>query len=90
MILDRNGKEVKPFVKKYEGGNLNGLAVFDYENKKDYRFVVTQGNKVFMYNNKGSIVSGFKYTKAESAILQAPKHLAIANKDYLVFTLRKW
>jgi len=87
LILDRNGKEVKPFVKKYEGGNLNGLAVFDYENKKDYRFVVTQGNKVFMYNNKGSIVGGFKYTQAESAILQAPKHLAITNKDYLVFTL---
>ena len=88
LILDRNGKEVKPFVKKYEGGNLNGLAVFDYENKKDYRFVVTQGNKVFMYNNKGSIVRGFKYTQAESAILQAPKHLAITNKDYLVFTLQ--
>jgi len=87
LILDRNGKEVKPFVKKYEGGNLNALAVFDYENKKDYRFVVTQGNKVFMYNNKGSIVGGFKYTQAESAILQAPKHLAITNKDYLVFTL---
>jgi len=87
LILDRNGKEVKSLVKKYEGGNLNGLAVFDYENKKDYRFVVTQGDKVFMYNNKGSIVGGFKYTQAESAILQAPKHLAIANKDYLVFTL---
>ena len=87
LILDRNGKEVNPFVKKYEGGNLNGLAVFDYENKKDYRFVVTQGDKVFMYNNKGLIVGGFKYTQAESPILRAPKHLAIANKDYLVFTL---
>ena len=87
LILDRNGKEVRPFTKKYEGGNLNGLAVFDYENKKDYRFVVTQGDKVFMYNNKGSIVGGFKYTQAESAIMQTPKHLALANKDYLVFTL---
>ncbi|MGB5497791.1 MAG: ribonuclease HII [Maribacter sp.] len=87
LILDRNGKEVNPFTKKFEGGNLNGLAVFDYENKKDYRFVVTQGNKVFMYNNKGSIVGGFKYTQAESPILKAPKHMVIANKDYLVFTL---
>ena len=87
LILDRNGKEVNPFTKKFEGGNLNALAVFDYENKKDYRFVVTQRNKVFMYNNKGSIVGGFKYTQAESPILKAPKHLAIANKDYLVFTL---
>ncbi|MBT8299807.1 MAG: ribonuclease HII, partial [Maribacter sp.] len=87
LILDRNGKEVQPFTKKFEGGNLNPLAVFDYENKKDYRFVVTQGDKVFMYNNKGAIVRGFKYTRAESAIRQAPKHLVIGNKDYLVFTL---
>ena len=87
LILDRNGKEVPPFTKKFEGGNLNPLAVFDYESKKDYRFVVTQGDKVFMYNNKGAIVSGFKYTQAESAILQPPKHLVIGNKDYLVFTL---
>jgi hypothetical protein len=87
LILDRNGKVVAPFTKKFEGGNLNELAVFDYENKKDYRFVVTQGDKVFMYNNKATIVGGFKYTEAESPILQAPKHLAMANKDYLVFTL---
>lgn len=87
LILDRNGKEVKPFTKKFEGGNLNELAVFDYEKRKDYRFVVTQGDKVFMYNNKGNIVKGFKYTKAESPILKAPKHIRISNKDYLVFML---
>ena len=87
LILDRNGKEVSPFTKKFEGGNLNELAVFDYENRKDYRFVITQGDKVYMYNNKGNIVKGFKYTKAESTILKAPKHLATSGKDYLVFML---
>ena len=49
--------------------------------------MVTQGDKVFMYNNKGAIVRGFKYTKAESGILNAPKHFRVAKKDYLVFTL---
>jgi len=87
LILDRNGKEVKPFTIKYEGGNLNPLAVFDYEGKKDYRFVVTQGEKVFMYNRKAEIVKGFKYTRAESPIINAPKHIVIGNKDHLVFPL---
>lgn len=87
IILDRNGKEVLPFNKKFEGGNLNELAVFDYDNNKNYRLVVTQGDKVFMYDRKGSIVKGFKFTQAESAILNAPKHFRIAKKDYLVFTL---
>jgi hypothetical protein len=87
LILDRNGQEVRPFTFSYEGGNLNPLAVFDYEGKKEYRFVVTQGEKVFMYNNKGVIVRGFKYTRAEKPILGAPQHFVIGNKDYLVFRL---
>ncbi len=87
LILDRNGNEVKPFTFSYEGGNLNPLAVFDYENKKEYRFVVTQGEKIFMYNNKGKVVGGFKFTRADKPILGAPQHFIIGNRDYLVFRL---
>ncbi len=87
LILDRNGKEVSLFTLKYEGGNLNPLAVFDYEGKKDYRFVVTQGEKVFMYDRKAKIVTGFKYTRAEAPIISTPKHIVIGNKDHLVFQL---
>ncbi|WP_136465786.1 ribonuclease HII [Flagellimonas onchidii] len=87
MIVDRNGKDVLPFKKTFEGGNLNPLAVFDYEGNKNYRFVITQGNKVYMYNNQMQIVSGFKYTEAESPILTSPKHFRVSNKDYLVFQL---
>ncbi|QLG45941.1 ribonuclease HII [Costertonia aggregata] len=87
LILDRNGDLVQPFEISFSGGNLNPLAVFDYDEKKDYRFVITQGDKVFMYNNKGKIVTGFKYTKAKSPILTAPNHFRLNKKDYLVFVL---
>lgn len=87
LILDRNGEIVEPFDKTYEGGNLNGLAAFDYDGRKDYRFVVTQGTKVYMYNRKGDIVNGFKYTETESPVIAPPKHFRIGKKDYLVFQL---
>jgi len=87
LILDRNGEEVTPFNKAYEGGNLNALAVFDYDNNKNYRFLVTQGRKVFMYNSKGEIVDGFTYKEAEKPIITAPKHFRINKKDYLLFKL---
>lgn len=87
LILDRNGKEVDSFAKKFEGGNLNPLAVFDYENNKDYRFIVTQSEKVFMYNSTGKTVNGFTYTRTESPNIAAPQHFRIAKKDYLVFRL---
>ncbi|WP_077398806.1 hypothetical protein [Cellulophaga omnivescoria] len=87
LILDRNGELVAPFSITYDGGNLNELAVFDYENNKNYRFVVTQGKKVFMYNTKAEIVTGFKYTEASSSIIKKPQHFVVGNKDYLVFML---
>jgi len=87
LILDRNGKEVAPFSMKFEGGNLNPLAVFDYDNKRKYRFVVTQNKKIFMYNNEGKIVKGFKYITAEASILSKPRHFRIEKKDYLTFQL---
>ncbi|MCG2459818.1 ribonuclease HII [Flavobacteriaceae bacterium F89] len=87
LILDRNGDEVKPFTFTYQGGNLNPLAVFDYDHNKKYRFLVTQGEKIFMYNNQGEIVKGFKYTKTVSPVLGAPEHFRLKGKDYLVFKL---
>jgi hypothetical protein len=87
LILDRNGKEVLPFVKRFSGGNLNPLAVYDYEGNRNYRFVVTQGTEIFMYNGKGDIVKGFKYTSANSPVIAAPRHFRIGRKDYLVFKL---
>ena len=85
LILDRNGKEVAPFTFSYDGPNLNPLAVFDYENKKNYRFVITQEKTIRMYNNKAEIVKGFTYTTAKSSIKSIPQHFKIGSKDYLVF-----
>lgn len=85
LILDRNGDEVPPFNIDFEGGNLNPLAVFDYDGSRNYRFVVTQGRKVYMYNNQAKIVNGFTFKEAPSNILGAPKHFRVSNKDYLVF-----
>ncbi|MCX2717976.1 hypothetical protein [Lentiprolixibacter aurantiacus] len=87
LVLDRNGKEVLPFNMRFKGGNLNPLAVFDYENNRNYRFVVTQGRKIYMYNRRGQIVSGYTYTEAAAPVLREPQHFRIGSRDYLVFQL---
>ena len=87
MVLDRNGKKVAPFPKAFKGGNLNPLAVFDYENNKNYRMVVTQGSKAFMYDGQGRSVKGFKFRDAGSPIRSAPEHFRFGSRDYLVFQL---
>lgn len=38
-----------------------------------------------MYDSKGKIVRGFGFGKAASEIVQAPQHIRMGNKDYIVF-----
>ena len=83
-ILDRNGKSVAPFPKKYKNKITQPLAIFDYDNKRNYRFVITQGKEVFMYDRDGKTVSGFTFKKAGSNIVLPPQHIRMGNKDYLL------
>lgn len=85
LILDRNGKEVSPFNKTYKGEALGPLAVFDYDNNKEYRFVFSQDKTIYMYDRNGKRVTGFKYKKASAALAEVPKHYKIKGADYLVF-----
>ncbi|MHA6278544.1 hypothetical protein ACXYMT_00040 [Salinimicrobium sp. CAU 1759] len=83
-IIDRDGNPVKPFPLKFKDNISQPLSVFDYDGKKDYRFVITLGNEVFMYDRKGRSVKGFNFSKTSSKIIQSPKHIRIGRKDYIV------
>ncbi|MGJ8594202.1 MAG: ribonuclease HII [Aquaticitalea sp.] len=84
-VLDRNGKDVSPFPLKFNDAITQPLSVFDYDNKRDYRLMITQGASVLMYNQQGKIVSGFTYKKADNTINTPPQHFRIGRKDYIVF-----
>lgn len=84
-VLDRNGKDVTPFPLKFNDNITQPLSVFDYDNKKDYRLLVTQGKSLLMYDVSGKIVKGFTYKTAPSTITKQPKHFRIGKRDYIVF-----
>lgn len=85
LIIDRNGDVVKPFDMTYTGDALTNLSVFDYDNNRDYRFLVTQNSKILMYNSNGAIVDGFKFKEDSKKIITAPKHFRINKHDYIAF-----
>jgi hypothetical protein len=83
-VLDRNGRSVSPFPLKFKDEITQPLSVFDYDNNRKYRFVVTQGNEVFMYDSKGKSVKGFKFKKTSSPIVLPPEHIRVDHKDYIL------
>ena len=85
IILDRNGKIVKPFDIKIDGDSeALPLSVFDYENNKNYRFLLAQKKNLIMLNSKGKRVKGFKYKKLNENLTFPPKHIRIKGKDFIV------
>jgi hypothetical protein len=83
-VLDRTGKPVAPFPKKFKDKITQPLALFDYDNRRNYRFVIVQGAAVMMFDSKGKTVTGFTFKKTASRIVLPPQHLRMANKDYIL------
>lgn len=83
-IIDRNGKPVAPFPINFKDAITQPLSVFDYDSNRKYRFAVVQGREIFLYDNKGKVVNGFKFKKTASDIAQEARHFRIGSKDYIV------
>lgn len=85
-VLDRNGNDVKPFPLKFNDAITQPVSVFDYDNRKNYRLMITQGKSVLMYDKNGKIVTGFTFKEASNDISSQPKHFRIGRKDFIAFT----
>ena len=83
-VLDIIGKDVGPFPLKFKDKITQAVSVFDYDKNRNYRFLVTQGQSLLMYDGKGKRVKGFSYNP-DSEILKAPQHIRYNGKDYIVF-----
>ena len=84
MILDRNGSIVSPFNIKIPDSSPQHFAAFDYDLNHNYRFLLTHGKQVQMFNNKGKKISGFKLKKLNQPLQNTPKHIRFGTKDYIV------
>jgi len=86
-IIDLKGNNVADYPIKLPAEATNGLALFDYSNKKDYRILIAcNDNKVYNFNIKGQKVKGWKMKKTASQVSTPLKHLVSSKKDYIITT----
>ena len=83
-VLDRTGKKVKGYPIKFNQPLTQPLSVFDYDNNRTYRFVLTQNKKIYMVGPKGKAIKGFSFENAASEVIKAPKHIRLGTKDYIL------
>jgi len=86
-LFDKNGNNVKQYPIKINPSATNGVSIFDYNNKKDYRLMLAQSDKrVYNYDIKGRKVKGWKTFKLSSITTKPVQHLVAKHKDYLFIT----
>lgn len=82
--VDRKGNHVAGFPVRLPAETYAPLAVFDYEGQRDYRFFVSCGRKVYVYDRGGKRVEGFHPPVLESAPVHPWVWFASHGKDYIV------
>ncbi|MBL7112841.1 MAG: DUF3352 domain-containing protein [Bacteroidales bacterium] len=85
-LLDRNGNPVEKYPVQLRSPATNGLALFDYEQNRDYRlFVATEDHKLYAYDKEGNTIKGWEFERSDHVVRQTVQHFRLGDKDYLIF-----
>jgi hypothetical protein len=85
-LIDRDGKDAGPFPFALDSPATNGLSVFDYDGKKEYRiFIAGADKKIRVFDISGRIVEGWKSDPSRSVVTDPVRFVRLAGKDYIFF-----
>ena len=85
-LIDRNGNYVERYPININNGASCGLALFDYDNNRDYRILIPDLNKkVQLYNIEGNVLDGWEFDETDNIVRTTPQHFRVETKDYIVF-----
>jgi hypothetical protein len=86
-LIDRNGNYVERFPVKFRSDATNGIQMFDYDKRGEYRiFVACSDRKIYVYNLDGNTVPGWSFKKTEGIVEKPVQHFRVLEKDYILFS----
>ncbi len=84
-LLDRNGNYVERYPVKLRSPATNSLALFDYDNNRDYRILIAgEDKKVYAYDRSGSVVRGWNTFRTAGFVHSEVIFCRVSGKDYLL------
>ena len=84
-VIDINGENVANFPIELKAEATNSVSIFDYENNKDYRFLIcTKDKKIYNFNENAKQVKGWNNFVLDNILESEITHFTIAGKDYLI------
>jgi hypothetical protein len=85
-LIDRNGNYVENYPIRLRNKATAGLALFDYDDTKDYRiFIPCADKKVYAYRKEGTLLPGWGFERADHNVNTSIEHFRVEEKDFIVF-----
>jgi WD40 repeat protein len=86
-LLDRNGNYVERYPVKLRSPATNSLALFDYDNNRNYRLLIAGEDKlIYAYDKEGNVVKGWKPFRTNGTVSSEISWFRVSGKDYLVIS----
>ncbi|WPP52606.1 hypothetical protein [Catalinimonas niigatensis] len=86
-VIDRTGAYISGYPSYLpEGVQVRHLSLIDYDNSKNYRFLVSdQEGKLWMFNKDRENLEGWNPNiVVNTAVATAPFHVRVGNKDFII------
>ena len=83
-LIDRIGRDVRSYPISLDQKTELPLALFDYQNHRNYRILLSCGKHHFMYDKYGKKIKGWKLNKTKSKAVHNAQHYVVAGKDYIL------
>ncbi|MEQ8243848.1 hypothetical protein [Fulvivirga sp.] len=83
-MIDRLGNTVEQYPKAFDFG-IQDLTLVDYDNSKNYRFMLNddRGN-IYLTNKEGKLLEGWNPLAGEGKLSQKPFHIRVRGRDYMI------
>jgi len=83
-LIDRNGRYVEGFPLRLPSPATAGIAVFDYDNNKDYRILFpSEDRRIYNYTLNRRPVTGWYYNRSAHIIESPLQHIRLGGRDYI-------
>ncbi len=84
-LLDHYGEPISGFPRKLKSPATNGVAVYDFNNKKNYKiFIACNNGNIYGYQQNGKPLTGWRPKSGVGKIRADFEHFIINGKDHII------
>lgn len=83
-LIDRNGNYVERYPVKLRSPSTNPLALFNYDDTRDYRLLIAgEDRNIYAYDKSGNVVKGWKPFRTTGFVKTQLSYFQVSGKDYI-------